>query len=151
MLSDSLPPHGLQHVRVPYPLLSPRVCLNSCLLSQWCYLTTSSTTTPFFFCLQSFPGSGSFPVNQLFPSDGHSIGDSASASFLPMTIQGWFPLGLTCLISLESKGFSRVFFSTTIWRHWFFSIQPSLWSNSCIYTWLLEKPYLWLFGTLSAK
>ena len=89
-------------------------------------------------CLQSFPASGSFPVSQLFASGGQSIG--ASASVLPMNIQDWFPLGLTGLISLLSKGLSSVFSSTTIWKRQFFSAQPSLWSNSHIHTWLLGKP-----------
>ena len=92
----------------------------------------------FSSCLQYFPASGSFPMSQLFTSGGQSIG--ASASVLPMSIQGWFPLGLTGLISLQSKGLSRVFSNTTVWKHQFFSLQPSLWSKSHIHTWLLEKP-----------
>ena len=86
----------------------------------------------------SFPASGSFPMCPLFTSGGQNIG--ASTSVLSMNIQGWFPLGLTGLISLHSKGLSRVFSSTTIRKHQSFSIQPSLWSNSYIYTWLVEKP-----------
>ena len=82
-------------------------------------------------------------------SGGQSIGASASPSVLPMNIQGWFPLGLTGLISLQSKRLSRVFSNTTIWKHEFFSAQSSLWSNSHIHIWLLEKPYLWLDGPLS--
>ena len=101
--------------------------------------TTSSSVAPFSSCPQSFPASGSFPINQLFTSGGQSIGASALASVLPMNIQGWFPVGLTGLISLLSKGLSRVFSSTTIWKHYFFSAQPSLWSTSHIHTWLLEK------------
>ena len=104
---------------------------------------------PLSFCLQSFPASGSFPVSWLFTSGGQSIG--ASGSFLSMNIQDWFPLGLTGLISLQSKGLSRVFSNITIQKHQFFSVQPSLWSNSHIHTWLLEKAYLWLYGPLSAK
>ena len=92
-----------------------------------------------FFCLQPFPASGSFPTNRLFSSGGQSIGASASASVLPVNIQGWFPLGLSGLISLLSKGLSQVFSSTTVWKHQFFGTQPSLWSNSHICTWLLEK------------
>ena len=84
----------------------------------------------FSFCLWSFPASGSFPISWLFTSGGQKIGTSASASVLPRNIQDWFPLGLTCLISLLSKRFSRVFSSTIIWNHQFFSTQPSLWSNS---------------------
>ena len=105
--SDSSWPHRLQHARLLCSPLSPRVCVNSCPLSWWCHPTISSSAARFFFCLQSFPASGSFPVNQLFTSGGQSIG--VSASILPMNIQGWFPLGLTGLISLLSKGLSRVF------------------------------------------
>ena len=89
--------------------------------------------------------------NRLFPSGGPSVGASASASVLPMNIQDWFPLGLTSLISLQSKGLVRVFSNTTVQKHQFFSAQLSLWSNSHIHTWLLEKPQLWLDGHLSAK
>ena len=94
----------------------------------------------FFFCLQSFPASGSFPVSWLFTSGGQSIRVSASASVLPMNVQGWSPLELTGLISMQSRGFWRVFSSTTVWKHQFFSTQPSLWSNSHIQTQLQEKP-----------
>ena len=90
--------------------------------------------------LLSSTASGSFPMSRLFASAGQSIGASASASVLPVNIQGWFPLGLTTLISLLSKGLSGVFSSTTVWKHRFFGTQPSLWSNSHICTWLLEKP-----------
>ena len=113
--------------------------------------TISSSAAPFSSCLQSFPESGSFPTSWLFASGGQRTGASASASALPMNIQGWFPLGLTGLISLLSKGLSKVFSSTTVWKHQFFSAQPSLWYNSHICTWLLEKPQLWLNGLLSAK
>ena len=92
---------------------------------------------PSLFCLQSFPTSGSFPVSQLFTSGGQSIGASASALVLPINIRGWFPLGLTGLISLQSRELSRVFFSTRSLKHQFFGTQPSLWSNSHIHTWLL--------------
>ena len=94
---------------------------------------------------------GSFPVSQLFASGGQSIRASALASVLPMSIQGWFPLGLTNLISVLSKGLSKVFSSTTIPNHQFFSAQFSLWSSSHIHTWLLERPQLWLHGHLLAK
>ena len=106
---------------------------------------------PLSSCLQSFPESGSFPVSQFFALGCQSAGVSASASVLPMNIQNWFPLGLTGLISLLSKGLSRVFSSTTVQKHKFFSVQPSLWSNSHIHTWLLEKSSLWLHRPLSAK
>ena len=96
-------------------------------------------SAPFSCCPQSFPASGSFPMSRLLASGGQNIGASASASLFPMNIQGWFPLGLTGLISLLSNGLSRVF-STTIQKHQFFSAQLSLWSNSHIHIWLLEKP-----------
>ena len=93
--------HELQHTRIPCPSPSPRACANACPLSWWCYLTISSSVAPFSFCLQYFPASGSFPMSQLFTSDGQSIG--ASASVLLVNIQGWSPLGLTRLITLQSK------------------------------------------------
>ena len=117
-----------------------QTCSNSCPLSQWCLPTISSFIIPFSSCLQSFPASGSFPVSQFFASGGQSIGASASTSVLWMNIQDWFPLGLTGWVSLQSKGLSRVFSNTTVQKHQFFGTQPSLWSNSHIHTWLLEKP-----------
>ena len=137
--SDSLWPHGLQHARLPCPSPTPGACSNLCPSSRWCHPTVSSSVIP-FSCLQSFPASGSFPMSQLFASDGQSIGASASASVLPMSIQDWSPLGLTGWISLQSKGLSRVFSNTTVWKHQFFSAQPSLWPNSHKYTCLLERP-----------
>ena len=104
----------------------------------WCHSTISSSVARFSSCLQSFSASGSFPMSWLFASGGQII--EASASVLLMNIQGWFPLGLTGLISLLSKGLSRVFSSTTVWMHQFFSAQSYLWSNSHICTWQLEKP-----------
>ena len=112
-----------------------------CPLSQWCHPTILSSVA-FFSCLQSFPTSGSFPVNWLFASGGQSIGASASASVLPVNIQCWYPLRLTGLISLQSKGLLKVFSNTTVRNHQFFGAQPSLWSNSHIHTWLVEKTYL---------
>ena len=139
VVSDSLWPHELQHTRLPCPSLSPTVCSNSCPLSWWCHPTISSSIIPFSFCLQSFPASGSFPKSQHFASGGQSIGALDSASVLPVNTQGWFPLGLTGLISLKSKGHSRVFSSTTIQKQRLFGTLPSLWPNSHICTWLLEK------------
>ena len=95
---------------------------------------------PFSSCPQSFPSSGSFPESQLFTGGGQSIGASASVSVLPTNIKDWFSLGLTGLMSLLSKGLSRVFSSTRIWKHQVFGAQPFLWSNSHSHTWLLEKP-----------
>ena len=120
--------HGLKHTRLLCPPVSPGVCSNSCLLRQWCHPTISSSVASFSSCSQSFPISGSFPMSWLFASDDQSIGASASASVLPMNMQSWFPLGLTGLISLQSKGLSRVFSSTTFQKHQFFSTQPLLWS-----------------------
>ena len=137
-MSDSLRSHELQHTRIPCPSLSPWVCSDSCALSQWCHPTISFSVVPFFFCLQPFPASGSFPMSQVFTSGSQSIGASALASFLPMNIQSW-SLELTGLISLQSKGLSRVFSNTTVQKHQFFSTQISLGSNSHIHTWLLKK------------
>ena len=95
----------------------PELAQNSCLLSRWCHLTILFSVIPFSSCLQSFPASGSFPVSQFFTSGGQSIGVSASASVLPMNIQDWFPLGLTSLISLQSKSLLRVFSNTTVQKH----------------------------------
>ena len=138
VMSDSLRPHGLQHIRLSCPSPSPGACSNSCPLSRWCHPTILSSAIPFSSCLQSFPASGSFLMSWLFASGSQSIG--ASTSVLLMNIQDWFPLGLTDFISLQSKGISRVFSKTTVQKHQFFGAQPSLWSNSHIQTWLLEKP-----------
>ena len=143
VMSDSLWPHESQHARPPCLSPTPIVYSNSCSLIRWCHPTILSSVIPFSSCLQSFPATGSFLINQLFASGGQSIGASAStsASVLPMNIQDWFPLGLTGLISLQSKALSRVFSNTTAQKQ-FFSVQPSLWSNCHIHTWLLEKPKL---------
>ena len=125
---------------LPCPSPTPGVCSNSCPLSHWCHPTISSSIILFSSFPQSFPASGSFPVSRLFASGGQIIGVSPSVSVLPMNIQDWFPLVLTDLISLLSKGLSRVFSNTMVQKHQFFDAQPSLWSNSHIHTWLLEKP-----------
>ena len=125
-MSNSLWPHGLQHTRIPCPSLFPWVCSNSCPLSQWCHPAISSSVIPFSSCPQSFPALGSFLMSQFFASGGQSIGVSASALVIPVNTEGWFPLGLTGLISLQSKGLSKVFSNTTVRKHWFFSIQLSL-------------------------
>ena len=122
VMSNSLRPHGL----LPCPLPTPEACSNSCPSGQWCHPTVSFSVVPFSSHLQSFPASGAFPMSQLFPSGGQSIGASASASVLPMNIQDWFPLRLTGWISLPSKGLSRVFSDTTLQKHQFFSTQLSL-------------------------
>ena len=105
------------------------ICSNSCPSGRWCHPTILSSVVP-FSCLQSFPASDSFLMSLLFASGDQSIGASASVSVLPMTIQDWFPLGLTGLISLLSQGLTRVFSNTTVQKHQFFSTQLSFWSNS---------------------
>ena len=118
----SLPPHGLQHTSLPVHY-QPRVYSNSCPMSWWCHPTISSSVVPFSSCLQFLPGSGSFPMSQLFASGGQSTGLSASESVLPINIQDWFPLGLTSWISLQSKGLSRVLSNTTVQKHQFYGAQ----------------------------
>ena len=132
--------HELQHARPPCPSPTPGVHPNPCPLSWWCHPTISSSVIPFSSCLQSFPGSGSFQMSQLFASGGQSIGVSASTSVLPMNTQDWSPLGWAGWISLQSKGLSRVFSNTTVQKHQFLVTQLSSQSNSHIHTWPLEKP-----------
>ena len=132
-------PHGLWHASLPCPSLSPRVCSNSCPFSWWCHPIILSSVAPVSSCPQSFPASGSVPMSWLFTSGGQSTGVSASASVLPVSIQDWFPLGLTGLIALQSKKLSRDFSNTIVEKHQFFCAQSSLWSNSLLHTWLLEK------------
>ena len=138
-MSYSLQPHGLQQARLPCPSLSPvsslkLMSVESVMLSNHLILCC-----PFSFYLQCCPASGSFPMSWLNTSDGQSVGALASASVLPMNIQGWFSLGLIDLNSLQSKQLSKVFSSSTTQKHQFFSVQPSSWFYSHIHTWLLEK------------
>ena len=114
---------------------SPGVCLNSYQLSQQCYLPYYRIPSPFSF----YSSIRVFPMSQLFASDVQSVGVSASVTVFPINIQSWFPLGLTGLISLQSKGLARVFSRTTVQKHQFFSAQHSLFSYSYTHTWLLEK------------
>ena len=139
-VSDSLQPHEPQHARPPCPSPTPRVHPNPRPSSQWCHPTISSSVIPFSSHLQSFPSSGSFSMSQLFASGGQSIGVPGSTAVLPMNIYNWFPLGLTGLISLQSKELPRIFSNTTVQKHQFFSAQLSSQSNSHIHTWPLEKP-----------
>ena len=134
VMSDSLQPHGPQHTRPLWPSPSPKVCPDSCPLLWWCHPVISSSDALFSFCPQSFPASGTFPMKL------QNTGALASASVLPMSIQSWFPLRLTGLISLQSEGFSEVFSSTTAWRHQFFGALPSLWSSSHNRMWPLARP-----------
>ena len=125
-VSNYLWPHGLQHTRPPCPSPTPGVYSNSCPLSWWCHPTITSSVIPFSSCLQYLPAWGYFQMSQFFTSGGQSIGVSASASALPMSIQDWFPLGWTGWISLQSKGLSRVFAKTTVQKHQFLGTQLSL-------------------------
>ena len=144
VVSDSLWPWGLQHARPPCP--SPTPAVNSCPSSRRCHPTILSSVIPFSSCLQSFPASGSFPMSQFFPTASQRIG--ASASVLPMNIQDWFPLGWTGLISLQSKGLSRVFSNTTIQKHQFFRDQFSIKKVFTVvisFPWTLpRKSVLWM-------
>ena len=126
--------------RPPCPSPTPGVHSDSHPLSQWCLPAISSFVVPFSSCPQSLPASESFPMSQLFTWGGPSTGVSALASFLPKKSQGWSPSEWTGWISLQSKGLSRVFSSTTVQKHQFFSTQPSSQSNSHIHTWPQEKP-----------
>ena len=130
--------HGVQHARPLCPSPSPYVCPNFCY--WWCHPAISFSDALFSFCPQSFPASGTFSMSQLFASDDQNTGVSTSESVLPTSIQGWFPLKLTGLISLLFKGLSGVFSSTIIWRHQFFGVLPSLWSSSHNRTWPLGIP-----------
>ena len=125
VVSDSLWPHELQHVRLPCPSLSPWVWSDSCELSQWCHPTMLFSVSPFSSCPQSFPASGSFPMSQLFTPDGWSIATSASASVLPKNIQDWFPLGLTGLISLFNTLLSTNRNGFGPWCNWHVQLDNS--------------------------
>ena len=130
VVSNSLWPHGLQHVRFPCPSPTPGAYSNSCPLSQWCHPTITSSVIPLSSCLPSFPASGSFLMSHLFASGGQSIGASASASVIPKKIQGWFPLGLTGLFSLQFKGLKSFLQhhsskALILWCSVFFMVQLS--------------------------
>ena len=140
VVSDDLRHHESQHARPPCPSPTPGVCSDSRPSSQWCHPVISSSVVPFSFRPQSLPASESFPMSQLFAWGGQSTGDSALASFLPKNTQDCSPLEWTIWISLQSKGFSRVFSNTTVQKHQFFSAQLSSQSNSHIHKWPLEKP-----------
>ena len=158
-----MPPHGLQHARFHCPSPSPRACSNSCVWSRWCHPTISSCIVPFSSCHESLPASESFPVSHFFTSDGQSIGASASASVLPMNIQDWFPLGLTGLISLLSKGLKNTFqhnskasilrcpaFFMVQFSHLYMTTRKIICIRLLESQKLLEKK-LWLYGPLSTK
>ena len=146
---NSLQPHGRQYTRLlcpsPPPGLLKLMSIESMMPSNHMILCDPPLLPSIF------PSIMVFSRSQLLTSCGQSIGALRSASVFPMNIQGWFPLGLTALISLQSKVLSRVFSSTIVWKHQCFGFQPSLWSNSHIHMWLLEKPQLWVCGPLLAK
>ena len=149
-LSDSLWPDGLHHARLLCPPLSPRVCSSSCPLNRWCYLTISFSASPLLLLPSIFPNIRIFLNELALLIRFLSTGASASPSVFPMTTQGWFPLGLTGLISLQFKGLSRVFSSTTIWKHQFFSAQPSLQSFSDPLVASSQKSYLHTLSPLTS-
>ena len=134
VVSNSLWPHESQHARPPCPSPTHRVHPNSCSSSRWCHLAISFSVVPFSSCSQSLPASGSFPMSQLFAWSGQSIGVSASASVLPMNTQDWSPLRWTGWISLQSKGLSRIFSST--------SSKASILQHSAFFTVQLSHPYM---------
>ena len=134
IVSNSLWPHGLQQDRLPCPSPSPGTCSNSCPLSQWFHPRIWSSVVPLSSCLQSFLASGSFLMSQLFASGGPSIGASASASVLPVNTQDWFPLELTGLISLQSKGLSNL-----VQHH---SSKASVFQHSALLMVQLSHPYM---------
>ena len=140
IVSDSLPPHELQHARPSCPSPTPRVHSDSGPSSQWCHPAISSSVVPFSSCPQSLLASESFPMSQPFTWGGQSTRVSALASFLPKKSQGWSPSEWTGWMSLQSKGCSRVFSNTTVQKHQFFGAQPSSQSNSHVHTWPQEKP-----------
>ena len=131
------------------PPLSPGVCSHSFPLNWWCFLTSSSFATPFSFHHQSFPVAGSFPMSRLFASGGESIG--ASATVLPMNIQGWFPLGLTGLICLLSKEPSRIFSSITVQKHQFFLWHSAFFMVQISHPYITTEKTIALYRPLSAK
>ena len=135
VMSNSLQPHGLQHARPPCLSPTPEIYSNSCSLSRWCHSTISSSVTLFFSCLQYFPASESFSVSQFFASGGQSTGVSASASVLPMNIQDWFPLGLTDLICLQSKGTLK-----SLLQH--YCSKASILQHSAFFMVQLSHPYI---------
>ena len=137
----SLRLHALQYTRFFCPSPTPRACSDSCPSSSWCHPTVLSSVVPFSSCLQSFLTSGSFPMSQFFASGGQSIRVSASASVFSMSIKGWFPLGLTGWISLQSKGLSRV-----LQHH---SSKASILLCSAVFMVQLSHPYINIGKTIA--
>ena len=140
VLSSSVWHPGLQHARHPCPSPSLETCPSSCPLCWWWHPAIFSSDALFSVCPQSSSASGTLPLSRLFISDDQNTGASASASVPPMSIQGWFPLRSTDLISLLSRGLSGVFSSITVWRHQFFDYLSSLQSSYHNHFWPLERP-----------
>ena len=140
VMSDSLRTHELQQARLPLSFTISWSLLKLMSIESMKPSNHLILCCPLLLLPSSFPTSGSFPMMWIFASGGQSIGASVSASVLPMNIQGWFLLGLTVLISLLSKGLSRVFSSTTVWKHQFVGAQPFLGFNAYTHKWLMEKP-----------
>ena len=152
VVSNSLWPHESQHAMSPCPSPSPGVHSNSRPLSRWCHPAISSSVVPFSSCPQSLPASESFPVRQLFAWGGQSTGVSALSSFLPKNTQDWFPLGWTGWISLQSKGLSRVFSSTTQFKSIHSSALSLLYGSAFTSVHNYWKNHSFdLYGPLSAK
>ena len=139
VVSNSLWPHRLQYARLPCPSPMPRAYSNSCPSHRWWHTTISALCHPLLFLPSIFSSIRVFSNESALLSGGQTIGVSASTSVFPVNTQDLAPLGWTDWISLLSKGLSRVFSNTTVQKHQFFGTQPSLWSNSHIHTWLLEK------------
>ena len=150
-MSNSLQTPGLQRTRPPCPSPTPRVYSNSCPLSRWCHPTISSPVIPSPPAFNLSQHQGLFQWVSSLHQEAKVLEFQLQHQSSQMNIQDWFPLELTNLISLQSKGLSRVLSNTTVRKHQFFGAQSSLWSNSHIHTWLLEKLQLWLYGPLSAK
>ena len=140
IMSNSLQPHGLQHIRPPCLSPSPRVCPGSCSLHGWCHPANSSSDALFPSALHLSQHQRLFQLSHLFAPDDQNTGASASASVLPVNMQHWLPFRLTGLISLLFKGLPGIFSSTTVQRHQFFGILPSLQSSSHNHTWPLWRP-----------
>ena len=151
VMSNSLQTPGLQRTRPPCPSPTPRVYSNSCPLSRWCHPTISSPVIPSPPAFNLSQHQGLFQWVSSLHQEAKVLEFQLQHQSSQMNIQDWFPLELTNLISLQSKGLSRVLSNTTVRKHQFFGAQSSLWSNSHIHTWLLEKLQLWLYGPLSAK
>ena len=144
IMSDSLWPHEFQHARLPCPSSTPRACSNSCPSNKWCHPTISFSVIPFSSCLQSFPASRVFSSESVLHIRLPKYWSFSFSNHPSNENSGLISLGLTGWISLQSKELSRVFSNITVQNHQFFGVQLSLWSNSHIHTWLLEKPQLWL-------